>query len=181
MQKTPPRYRNIMAINEKISATALHAYLAVLFVAAPAAQSQPITWTNVAPLGLDAWQENMQAITYGNGVFVTAGWSAGVSGTSRRIALTSDLATWSYASFPENTPSGFMPRRAGYGNGLYAIGGIGNPTSNTNKLVTSPDGLTWTLRDVKLGHVYGLKYANGLWIATGDSGNNTSSLATSSD
>ncbi len=126
----------------------------------------------------------MQAMAYGDGTFVTGGWSSGVSGTTRRIAVSTDLATWSEGVVPADYPATANLRRAAYGNGLFAIGGWGSPLSNTHKLITSPDGATWTTRDVKLGAIFGLSYVNNLWIALGEggtAGGSASSLATSAD
>ncbi len=150
-----------------------------LALGASTARAQSPTWTLTAPVGVSAWQENMQGVTFGAGRFVATGSASGVV-TSHRIAFSTDLVTWTNATVPALSGSPLL-RTAAYGNGLFAIGIFGSPVAITQRLLTSPDGVTWTPRDVRLGTVWGLDYLNGLWIATGDSGNNTSSLATSPD
>ncbi|MBL9186967.1 MAG: hypothetical protein JNK23_05780 [Opitutaceae bacterium] len=163
----------------RLNSTALPLLVVLAAFTPRAANAQSFTWTNAAPSGLSAWSENMQAVTYGNGRFVAAGSVTGIF-TSHRIAFSTDLVTWTDAVTPTVAGNGLL-RTAAYGNGLYAVGVFGTPVSNTQKLYTSTDGVNWTLRDVRLGTVWGIDYVNGLWIAVGDSGNSTSSLATSPD
>lgn len=152
------------------------------------AQLQPITWTVTSPSGLNAWSENIDALAFGNGRFIAAGGVFVANGNHlARIAYSNDLVNWTTATLPSGIPptqfgQEFFPRSAAYGNGLFIVGAYGQPVANTQKILTSADGgLTWTRRDVRLGDVWGLDYLNGTWFATGNSGNNTSNLSTSTD
>lgn len=59
-----------------------------------------------------------------------------------------------------------------YGNGTFVI------TRDFGKVVTSTNGLDWTLRDWDInGHGYGVNYGNGQFVAVGILG----MMATSSD
>ncbi len=165
------------------------ARLAVLLLGSfvPAlAQLPPIVWTVTSPQGLSAWSENIDALAFGAGRFVAAGSVTGVV-NGARIAYSNDLVAWTDATLPAGIPSttfgqDYFLRSAAYGNGMFIIGAWGSPVANTQKVLTSTDGgATWTRRDVRLGHVWGLDFLNGTWFATGDSGNNTSSLSTSPD
>ncbi len=153
--------------------------LCIAALTTPLLPAQTFTWTNAAPSGLAAFSENMQGVTYGAGRFVAAGSVTG-SSTSHRIAFSTDLVNWTTATTPAVAGNGLL-RTAAYGNGLYAVGVFGQPVSNTQKLYTSTDAVNWTLRDVRLGTVWGIDYLNGLWIAVGDTGNNTGNLSTSTD
>ena len=97
------------------------------------------TWRNPLPQG-----NNLNAITYGNGLFV----AVGNYGT---ILTSPDGTTWT-------------KRDSGTTFNLYSIAYNGNnlfvAVGESGKAVTSPDGITWTVvaNPGLCGNVYGVAY-----------------------
>jgi hypothetical protein len=97
---------------------------------------------------------DLDAIIYGNGLFVAGGGNGSI--------LTSpDGITWT----KENLSQIYNVDAITYGNGLFVIVG------NTGSIFTSPDGITWTPQIIgELFPLYGIIYGNGLFVAVGNSG-----------
>jgi hypothetical protein len=110
-----------------------------------------VTWTP-RNSGIDSpYFQNLQGITYGNGMFVAVGdWNT--------ILTSPDGVTWTARNVetPYSTLWGIT-----YGNGTFvAVGDLGT-------LFTSPDGVTWTARSSETlwGRLGGVVYGNGTFVA----------------
>jgi hypothetical protein len=116
--------------------------------------SNPLNWgaTVITPYGTSV----INAITYGNGVYVAAGAVAS-------MATSTDGTTWTTRT------SGFGSSAINaltYGNGVYVAGGAGGT------LRTSTDGITWTARTSNFGTtiIQSLAYGNNTYVAVGSTG-----------
>ena len=112
------------------------------------------TWIGVnTPTSMDlAWV----GATYGNGTFVAVAEST----VSQSIAISYDGLSWNNVQRP--TDGGFTTYQITYGNGLFVV------TGNQGKILTSPDGINWTIRQTPLtGLIWKITYAEGLFIAAG--------------
>ena len=115
---------------------------------------------------LQACRSGLYSIAYGNGMYV----AMGVGG---HWATSSDGITWTGRSAEL-----FFNGQPGYGvafgnNTFVAVGGYEGPPGWTliGAIYTSPDGITWTRRFPELGtRLLTVTYANGLFVAAGDSG-----------
>ena len=112
------------------------------------------TWSNVStPTSMDlSWV----GAAYGNGTFVAVAEST----VSQSIAISYDGISWNNVQRP--TDGGFTTYQITYGNGLFVV------TGNQGKILTSPDGINWTIRQTPLsGLIWKITYAEGLFIAAG--------------
>jgi hypothetical protein len=103
---------------------------------------------------------DIEALTFGNGVYVAGGRSGGVSGN---LSTSTDGITWT----TRNSNLGSSTVNAlTFGNGIYVAGGF------NNKLSTSTDGITWTSRNPFFGtsNINALTFGNGLYLAGGTTG-----------
>ncbi len=126
-----------------------------------------ITWTpQNAPYGVI-----LQSVTYGNGKFVAvSGYNQEVG--SPDIYTSTNGTTWT--SSVSNTNISAADRRwtvLTYGNGLFvAIGGDGG---SSDRVITSPDGITWTVRTAATVDAWSsVTYGNGLFVAVSRTGVN---------
>ena len=120
----------------------------------PAAPIEPATWTPRTS-GFTG-SNNIQNITFGNGVYV-AGGDAGT------LSSSTDAITWTTRT------SGFGTSRIRaltFGNNVYVAGG------DSGQIRTSTDAITWTTRTSGFGTttIYGLGFGNGVYVAVGDNG-----------
>ena len=109
-------------------------------------------------------------ITNGNGLFLA------VARDSQSVMISSDGISWTaHVSAANNTW-----RNAAYGNSTFVV--IGE-AGGSNQAMTSPDGVSWTLRGTPLSNInwQGLAFGNGIFVATSAGGVNTSSVMTSPD
>jgi hypothetical protein len=112
------------------------------------------TWTLASydkPFGIDA-------IAYGNGMFVAGGYKIG---STDNILYSADGVTWTVGTKIVDSDTGY--ELSGiylytYGNGIY----IGYK-ENENKLRTSTDGVIWTRRDSVVGGK--IIYVNSKFVA----------------
>ncbi len=120
-----------------------------------------ITWTLRTAATTNAWQ----SVTYGNGLFVAVSYD----GTGNRVMTSPDGITWtSRTSGTDDAWSSVT-----YGNGIFVAVACGdNATvcngtlSNANRVMTSPDGITWTARIANPQKPYkSVTYGNGLFVA----------------
>ena len=115
-----------------------------------------ITWTPVvsSASGGASWR----SIAYGNGKFV----AVATTGTNRSM-YSADGLTWTPSTPPSQTWNSIT-----YGNNLFvavADSGTGN------RVMTSPDGITWTSRNSAANIGWGsVTYGNGLFVAVSYSG-----------
>jgi len=101
-----------------------------------------ITWT----ARTSGTNQNILALTYGNGLYVYGGNS---------LATSTDAITWTLRS----TGIGVVINALTYGNGLYVCAG------NLGRIRTSTDAITWTaVTSGTTGSILALDYINDLYI-----------------
>jgi len=126
-----------------------------------------ITWTTRTPSVNNDWS----AITYGNGLFVVVS-NTGL-GSGNRVMTSSDGITWTTRTTPaDNNWWGVVygiPSTGPFsGKGLFVA--VSN-TGTLNRVMTSPDGFTWTLRVTPIDIGFrSVAFGNGYFVATGESG-----------
>ena len=116
------------------------------------------TWITHSTAGFDyKWQ----SLTYGNGKFIAVGRPA--SGVSDVIMTSTNGTTWSsvpHYQGPVNLNDVI------YENKLYvAVGSYNHAGDNGVRLMTSPDGITWTTRSVQNSDWQSVAYGNGKFVA----------------
>jgi len=130
----------------------------------------------------------VNAMTFGNGKFIVAGSNSNFGGNGNYIfSTTTDGVTWTQSVSPAN----ITPRDITFGNGLFVIVGQGqNPNPNTGRILTSPDGITWTSRSLPTNdftvfpiseNISSITYGNNLFVATISSNTIGNSILTSPD
>jgi hypothetical protein len=83
-------------------------------------------------------EQEVLAMCYGNGLYV----AIGATSTSPLAMISTDGITWTSSPVPNN-----LWKSVTYGNGLFVAVGYTTPLSgSTNQIMTSPDGINWTLR-----------------------------------
>jgi hypothetical protein len=94
------------------------------------------TWTvTTLPSNDDSTESNWVDIAYGNGRYVA------ISDSSAMAAYSLNGATW----YKSNLPGIYEWSSIGYGQGVFYVTSLGDAAA------TSPDGITWTLRDGSYG------------------------------
>jgi hypothetical protein len=131
-----------------------------------------ITWTTRTSAADSSWH----SVTYGNGLFVAVGSST--TSLVQGVMISSDGINWSIPSGVPASDSRWW--NVIYGNGLFVAVAIG-PSSN-KRVMTSPDGITWTLRASALDTTdwYSTVYAKGLFVTVGAT-SSTQNVMTSPD
>lgn len=112
-----------------------------------------INWNFTNPLGFVGGK-----IAFGNGVFV----NVGVSGGTAYVATSTDGFVWD-----SRTPaSNDSWSNIAYGNGLFVA--VAQSWNSGGGIMTSSDGITWTLRAAPsvTGGFTDLAYGKGIWVAT---------------
>ena len=90
------------------------------------------TWTvTTLPSNDDSTESNWVDIAYGNGRYVA------IADSSAMAAYSFNGATW----YKSNLPATYEWSSIGYGQGVFYVTSLGDAAA------TSPDGVTWTLRD----------------------------------
>lgn len=115
-----------------------------------------LTWTErVTPAGTGgSWQD----VTFGNGRFVSVGWSGNV------MYSTDNGQTWTQSSAASNTDWNSVT----YGSGLFVAVA---DTGTGNRVMTSPDGIIWTSRVSAANNGWeNVAWAFGRFVAVADSG-----------
>jgi hypothetical protein len=98
---------------------------------------------------------NLNSVTYGNGLFVAVGGSR----DSSTILISRDGVTWTQRTSPTRS----WLRDVTYGNGRFvAVGWNGT-------ILTSRDGVSWTQRALGRIDLEGVTYGNGRFVAVGES------------
>ena len=121
-----------------------------------------ITWTNTASL---PFGNAFRDVTFGNGQFVAVGW-ASVGGSQLGFAFTSpDGITWTSRTAASNQ----RWERVRFGNGLYVAVANYNTAGDTDLVMYSSDGITWTTSNIVSRNYTGVAYGNGLWVAVASS------------
>lgn len=117
-----------------------------------------VVWTQ--PPIQDATSYEYSSITYGNGIFVAL---AGVE-TNDGVAISLDGIDWTM--YPSVSKPGSVWRSITYGNGLFVAVASSLYNDGVNYVMTSSDGITWTLRQgADFGHWVSVTYGNGLFVA----------------
>ncbi|MEO5635113.1 MAG: hypothetical protein ABIS26_00715 [Candidatus Paceibacterota bacterium] len=131
-----------------------------------------ITWTSRPGAAFNYVRD----IVYANGKFVAVTSPENNSGFNYAWTST-DGINWS----SQSTPSGTDNQWTGiaYGNGTYVAVGCGIATQSSyacnsnagNRVMTSPNGITWTLRADAADNMWqSITYGNGLFVAVASSG-----------
>jgi len=161
--------------------------LLLLAVAAAATglRAQTLTWTQ-RTTGVAAGLQ-YTAAAYGAGKYaVTAYGSGTTSGTFQsQVATSADGITWSAVALP----TGPVARGITYGGGLWVVPAErnGSDSANTQNILTSPDGVTWTPRTTGAGTLWKVAHTTAgsanLYVAGGLTTNSPagSNIAYSSD
>ncbi len=148
--------------------------------------AQPLTWTQ-RTTGVAAGLQ-YTAAAYGNGKYAVVAYGNGAtSGTFQsQVATSADGVAWSVV----NLPTAPVVRGLVYGGGLWVAPAErnGSDSGNTQNILTSPDGTTWTARTTgagtlwKVAHTVTASGAN-LYVAGGLASNSPagSNLAHSAD
>lgn len=113
-----------------------------------------ITWNNITSTTPDsiAWR----SVTYGNGRFVAVG-------DSGNYMYSTDSSTWTTGVLTSNNWYAIT-----YGNGLFVATSI---TGTGNRVMTSPDGITWTSRTSAANNNWmNITYGNGIFVACANNG-----------
>ena len=129
-----------------------------------------ITWTIRTSAADNSWR----SVCYGNGLFV----AVAQSGTGNRVmTMAYSLEAVSNGPATISTLSAFVSRTSAadnawysvcYGNGLFVA--VAN-TGTDNRVMTSPDGITWTIRTSAADNQWlSVCYGNGLFVAVAGSG-----------
>lgn len=152
-------------------------YVALSAVNAILTSTDGLNWTNRAVPNMGSpWK----ALAFGNGAFVAVA-SGGASGQTRMIRST-DGINWT------STNPGIQVSWTSitYGNGLFVAVACGTGTGGTcntsagTRVVTSPDGITWTARTAPAALWNAVTYGNGLFVAVSES-NGPNNVMTSPD
>ena len=122
-----------------------------------------LNWLTVASTA-GTWR----SVTYANGVFV----AVAASGTNRAIYST-DGENWTSSALYGSW------RSVTYGSGMFVAVGANNLT-NDPAIMTSPDGITWTIRTVpETAHWNSVTHANGMFVAVGQYASDGKNIMTS--
>ncbi len=123
-------------------------------------------WSFSRPVSLGSTQA-ISSMAYGNGRYVvltsTGNGTSEPTLTSSTNILSTSAASWSSTTnIPQNGWSSIT-----YGNGLF----VAVAPSGTNRVVTSPDGINWTLRNAAGAHSWkNVTYGAGTFVAVADTG-----------
>jgi hypothetical protein len=110
-----------------------------------------ITWSTRTSAADNEWR----SIAYGNGVFV----AVATTGSGNRVMTSIDGIAWisNSSSVPDNNWNSVT-----YGNGKF----VAVASTGTNRVMTSTDGLNWTLRNASIDLQWvSVTYGNGLFVA----------------
>lgn len=120
-----------------------------------------LTWTQITGLS------GMSAIAYGNATYV----SVGGNGTTGYTFTSTDTTTWTSRTAPGVTIPDVV-----YGNSLFvAVNGTG---AGTAAAYTSPDGITWTARNLASGNSgtnQSIAYSGSLFVIVNNAGQTVTS------
>jgi hypothetical protein len=118
---------------------------------------------------VSALNNNWQSVVYGDGLWV----AISNQGFNSDIMTSPDGITWTIRT----TPSAAGWNSITYGNGIYVAVRFGGTFTGNNTVLTSPDGINWTLRSA-IGSAWNdVHFANGLFVAVG----NTNAIMRSTD
>ena len=114
------------------------------------------------------------SICYGNGLFV----AVSKTGTGNRVMTSTSRFGWTERFTPADNDWSAVC----YGNGLFvAVANASAVGFGGQRVMTSPDGINWTLRTVQAANWSAVCYGNGLFVAVANAGNAGTFLMTSPD
>ena len=125
-----------------------------------------VTWT----LRYSDVVNRITGVTYVNNLFVAVGLAN--KGCDSRLCVaepvilfSSDGFGWNQKVPQYNPPGPFSPvlYHVSYGNGIFLA-------LSSGRILTSPDGVTWTLRYSWRTNLYGVTFRNGTFVAVGQDG-----------
>jgi hypothetical protein len=130
--------------------------------------SDGISWTK--PFSSGGPNIPFNSVTYANGLFVAVGTDS--NGLQKGVMTSSDGISWSAIT---NEPGTATWQSVTYGNGLFVA------VASTGQVMTSPDGLTWTIRTAAANNAWqSVAYGNGEFMAVSNTGTGNR-VMTSSD
>lgn len=141
--------------------------------------AQSLTWTQRTTGVASGLQYETGAYGAGKFVVLAYGYAAGSTTVFQtQAAVSSDGIAWTSNTLPTN-PVG---RGIGFGGGLFAVAceRNGSDSGNTQNILTSPDGVTWTARATGVGSLGGVASSGTRWVAVG-SQNGGQNAVTSTD
>lgn len=128
-------------------------------------------WTDVE-IGLSA--HHTSRIRYLNGLYISAIYF------DHFILSSHDGVNWTSYELTDSMSGGWSG--VAYGNGVYVVCTVWNYTLSQYSVLTSPDGITWSQWSMGgTQNVTDMVFANGLFVAVGDSSWGAIAVTTSSD
>lgn len=123
------------------------------------------TWTAVSASIANTWRAVAYSPSLGRWAAVAG------SGTSTRVMTSDDNgATWTTRTSPA-TLGDISWRAIGWGGGVFVAVA---DTGVTQRVMTSPDGINWTMRDAAADNSWrGVAWGNGVWVACAVTGTGT--------
>lgn len=112
--------------------------------------------TNPTPVGF--WTR----VAFGNNIFVATANAGGFF--QNYVVSSSDGLTWN--SFTQPSVSSILDIT--YGNGVFVA--VITPSSGTNRIMTSTDGISWTIRTTPNRVFSAITYGNNQFVAVGNNG-----------
>ncbi|MFZ2252682.1 MAG: hypothetical protein WAW13_00740 [Minisyncoccia bacterium] len=132
-----------------------------------------ITWTSRTSAADNQWY----SVTYGNGLFVAVACGTSYCGdaaTTSLVMTSSDGINWTLRTIPD---ANSYWNSVTYGNGLFVAVSCGatffecQGGSGANQVMTSPNGITWTVRTAASDNAWqSITYGNGLFVAVAETG-----------
>jgi hypothetical protein len=125
-----------------------------------------ITWSNGTGAVVGLSNAGFRSIAWGKDKFIAPTRNSAAATTAGYL-YSYDGINWINGGFPLGT--GASINDAVYGGGQWVIGGA----SGTSNIATSPDGITWTLRNYNSSQsVFALGWNGLLWMAVTNNGSN---------
>ena len=141
----------------------------------PASAEVGVDWTEQTATAANRWT----SVAYGNGVFVAIS-----SDGTDQVMTSFDGVTWT----PRSAAMARPWTSVAFGNGLFvavSIEGTNGEGANgygTDQVMTSPDGVTWTLRLAGDWNAWAaVTFGNGMFVAVGNSAEAVTPVMTSPD
>lgn len=142
----------------------------------PIVLQSDLTTIDISATVNNAWR----GVAYGNNTWVAVSADTGAAAITKRVIISTDGGNKWYS------PTSLSPvmntrnfQRVAFGNGLF-VAVASDAVSSC--IATSPDGITWTLRNAptSTGQFYSIDYGNGIFIAVSQAGTNNRTI-TSTD
>jgi hypothetical protein len=128
-----------------------------------------VTWTAGSTIASQEWT----AVCHGTPTGATAIFVAVAYSGANRIRTSADGITWAAPTLPSGVDS-LLWRGVAYGAGMFVAINDADGSSSVQQLLTSPDGVTWTLRAAGNTNKYyqtkwnGITFNNGRFVMVGN-------------